>query len=164
MLLFDPGCLRHIGTLNTSSNWIAFSLIFLCASCVIQLELDNTNQTRMIGKRKRDSVVYTPSRLSSKSSAAAQDTDSKSHDIFRKHFEASFRALLVPPEQEANNLEERDAIDGGTNDQASDWNGLSDAEEHPAVVEVVHYAKEIQDHEGKLDKARAKAFMVKQTS
>lgn len=114
----------------------------------------------MIGKRKRESAARAPFRASPEVFEADNGDDTQSHDIFRKHFEAKFKALPFSTESVVNDAEGSETEDGGTSDGHSDWEGLSDAEDDPPVVEVVHVANELQDHEV-ADKARAKAFMVR---
>ncbi|CAE7007813.1 hypothetical protein CFE70_001503 [Pyrenophora teres f. teres 0-1] len=113
-----------------------------------------------LGKRKRvtRAELERPSRSASPSSSASDD-DSGAEDlqaIFRRAFEAKFAPLPVEakkPQTEESPAQEQDE---GSEDEESDWSGISDDEKNG--VQVISYEDAHHDLSD-TERAEKKAFM-----
>jgi hypothetical protein len=120
----------------------------------------------MLGKRKRDLMVV-PRRKAhnqqEKKRSTSENTASAATDIFRRHFETLFEPL--PESQIASASPEDPEVQSDLSDEASEWDGLSDAgsvpeQEHSAVEVVEHGLDPGAAEDADLQRKQYKKFMV----
>lgn len=110
----------------------------------------------MLGKRKRETIKVSKKQVEAENSQEAIGSDSEELDvqeIFRRHFEARYAPLPIAPKK----VKAVEQTAEENSEEASDWDGISNAED--GGVQVIEHT-EAQSRMAAMSKEELKSFMV----